>query len=260
MGKNRRGRPGLTAALVLLALVLIGTWVAGNTLLVVETIQVEGNDRLTKEEVAEASGLIIGQSMLSLDASAVEKAVNSNRYLKFVALYRDYPSTVILRVKENMPSAFIRYMGMLVIIDARGVVLTQTSILDLGLDIPFVEGMDLKSVIIGQAVSTHDPAQAQAMQAILSEIEAQQAMYEISELNMSDLDNLYLVTVDGTQVILGNADDLADKIAMMRATLPELRSRQMPSGGVLDLSVRLMADYQPPKTYQTPKPTATPAA
>ncbi|HML46657.1 MAG TPA: hypothetical protein PKE04_07905, partial [Clostridia bacterium] len=72
------------------------------------------------------------------------------------------------------------------------------------------------------------------------------------------LDNLYLVTVDGIQVLLGDAEGLMDKIAMMRATLPEVRKMEMPSGGVLDVTARLMADYQPPKTYQTPKPTDTP--
>lgn len=258
MRANTRGRPGLTATLVLLVLLVVGTWIAGNSLLVVEDIRVEGNLLLTDQQVVEAAGLQIGQSMLTLDLAAVRAGVNANHYLQFVSLYRDYPSTILLRVRENMPSALIRTMGMLVIIDSRGVVLNQTSQIDLNLDVPFVEGMDLKSVLVGRALTTQNPVQAQAMQAILGELETQQAMSEISELNMSDLDNLYLVTVDGIQVLLGDTEGLMDKIAMMRATLPEVRNMGTLSGSVLDVTARLMADYQRPKTYHTPKPTATP--
>ncbi|HML49700.1 MAG TPA: hypothetical protein PKE04_23440, partial [Clostridia bacterium] len=67
-------------------------------------------------------------------------------------------------------------MGMLVIIDTRGVVLNQTSQIDLSLDVPFVEGMDLKSVFVGQAIMTQNPVQAQAMKTVLEELDTQQAM------------------------------------------------------------------------------------
>ena len=98
MKSNTRGRPGLTATLVLLVLIVVGTWIAGNSLLVVEGIQVEGNLLLTDQQVIEAAGLQIGQSMLTLDVGAVRAGINANHYLQFVSLYRNYPSTIILRV------------------------------------------------------------------------------------------------------------------------------------------------------------------
>ena len=64
----------------------------------------------------------------------------------------------------------------------------------------------------------------------------------VSELNVANLDEVYLVSVSGVQVVLGEAQDLTEKLEWMRAVLAEL-TRQGVMRGVLDVSTGKNAVY-----------------
>ncbi|MEG0766556.1 MAG: FtsQ-type POTRA domain-containing protein, partial [Clostridia bacterium] len=204
--RKRRAHPGRNAVLVLLALMVLGVWMLSNMLYVVETVTVEGNAYRSAEEVIKQSGIRKGESLLALRPRVVEQAINADRYLHFEGLYRNFPSNVILRVSEVMPSATLTWLGMLATLDAQGVVLEHLSQIDLALGVPVVTGMQVEQLQVGAALRVKNPAQLEAMQKVLEELRLQQASGEISELNVAELDNLYLVTQDGIQVQLGDAN------------------------------------------------------
>ena len=60
----------------------------------------------------------------------------------------------------------------------------------------------------------------------------QETISQISELNLSDVDNLYLVSVDGFTVRLGDDANIQAKIGSMRAVFDYLRANSLSRGSV----------------------------
>ena len=62
--------------------------------------------------------------------------------------------------------------------------------------------------------------------------------------NASDLDNMYLITVTGVKVDIGDSDNIGDKCLWMIAVLDSLEAEGT-WGGVVDVSTGTSAVYKP---------------
>ena len=80
-----------------------------------------------------------------------------------------------------------------------------------------------------------DGRQLEAYQTIMYELEQQMYADQVTGINLSDLKNLYLVTVEGVTVRLGNADYMEGKIGAIRACMSHLRQLRV-NGGILDVT------------------------
>lgn len=249
--RRRKGRPGAIAVVIWLAIVVVAVMIIGNTVFAVQRISVEGNSTVSDDEVIRASGITYQMSLFSVDAKAVREGINGNRYLEFVSLWRDFPDHVILRVTERSPRATLTWMGMLIILDDDGVVLEQMSNIDILLNVPTVTGMQIDVARLGFPVVSAVPGQEEAMSAVLSELSWQNMTADISELNVASLDNLYLVTVDGLQAMLGNLERLEDKINLLKAFLLEERPNGPVRNYVLDISSGIYGDCKFPQPVET---------
>jgi len=246
---NRRiWRPGAIATVLLLGIFCVGALIVGNTVFVIKTIDVEGILYCTREEVIEAAGIQIGDSMFSIDKNKVREGINKNRYLGFQSLWPDYPSHVIIRVEEYTPRAVLTSMGILAKINKQGVVLEETAQIDEEFPVPLITGASANIVRVGYPVTYSVPGQGEAIQNLLDALEYQGVVAEISELNVATLDNLYLITCDGLQVLLGDANNMGEKIALMQMTLSQLRGSMDIRGGVLNVTTTREADYRAPIT------------
>lgn len=246
--RQSTGHPGGIALVALLAVLVVAVVIVSNTVFIVRKITVEGNRYCSADEVIASSGIQIGTSIFSLDTGAVKAGINSNRYLQYVGIWRDFPDHVILTVTENSPWATLTWAGMLIILGNDGIVLEKTSHIDITLQVPVITGMLVESDRVGQPIVFSAAGQFDAVQNVLSELDRQNVIQEMSELNVTDLDNLYLVTEDGLQVMLGSDDALEAKITLMRAALAYLRESKAEQvrGGVLVVTTGEVADFRPP--------------
>lgn len=241
--------PGAIGLVVLLGLLTAAALIVCNNVFVIKTILVEGNQLIDEKTIINLSGISIGDSMFSLNPSKVRTCIDNDRYLSFVGLWKTFPDQVLLSVKEDTPRVQMQWSGMLVLIGKSGVVLEKTSNIDIELDVPALTGISQKvlDVKVAQPLVFTEDGLLEAMNSILDELVLQNLQGEISELNVSILDNLYLLTVDGLQVMLGDATALPLKLAQMAAVLYDLRTKQMPiRGGVLDVTSGKFIDYRPP--------------
>lgn len=245
--RKQNTHPGAIALLAILALLAVAVIIVGNTVFIIKEVVVEGNRYCTAQEVIDAAGIVLGGSIFSVDESKVKSGVNANRYLQFAGMWRIYPSRLVLAVEENSPRATLHWMGMLVILGDDGIVLEQSAQIDTVVNVPVITGMQVNYVRVGQPISFSVAGQFDAVKAVLEELYFQNVIGEVSELNVAALDNLYLVTQDGLQVVLGSADNLADKIQLMRTGLNFLRGWKEVRGAVLDVTTGEAADYRPPK-------------
>jgi len=243
---KKQRRPGALAVVVWLLIITAAALIVGNTVFAVRSVSVEGNSTVSDEDVIRASGISMGMSIFAIDSGAVRDGVNSNRYLNFIGLWRDFPSHVILRVTEHAPHATFKWMGMLYMLDQDGSVLEQTAHFDIPLSVPLITGMQVEAARVGSPVVTSVSGQADTIATVLSALSKRGLTESISELNVTSLDNLFLITVDGAQVKLGNAQNIETKLYLMEQALSIERQRGDVRYGVLDVTTAQNADYKPP--------------
>lgn len=245
-GKRKRSASGAVALTAILALIAVSLVIAGGRVFVVHSVVVEGNRFISAEEIMRTGGISIGDSMFTLDTAAIAEKIDAHQYLTCNSVWRDFPDRVFINVTEHQPVATANWMGSLVMLGQDGVVMEITGQIDIELAVPVITGASIKSARVGETVTYGVAGQAEAVQAVLEAIDWQGFTGEISEINVGTLDDLYLVTVDGLMIRLGDSEKLDEKILTARSALVPLRAAYTMRGAVLDVSTGDgQADFQP---------------
>ena len=105
-----------------------------------------------------------------------------------------------------------------------------------------VSGMDAYIDRQGNHIESSLSGRRAVMNQVIEALRQKELLDLVSELNVANLDEVYLVSVSGVLVVLGEAQDLPEKLEWMRAVLAEL-TRQGVMRGVLDVSTGKNAVY-----------------
>lgn len=98
---------GAATGLVMGSLAL-SRWTQTSQAFNLDTIAVTGNSAVGKEEIITVSGLERGRNIWSADLAETERRLMLDRRFERVELNRRLPGTVVLRVKELQPVAFVQ--------------------------------------------------------------------------------------------------------------------------------------------------------
>jgi len=221
--------------LLLLAIVTVGVVVAQQTLFRLETVYVIGNQEKTPQQVVIASGLARGQNMLNIEEADVARRMAEDHTIIFKGMQKEYPSTIHLYIEERKNVATMQWLGMLYTLDGQGMVMRMenSSILPQGL--PVVTGFKASAVTVGQLLGLKDMKQMEAYQTVMYELNQQIYADQVSEINLADPENIYLVTLEGVTARLGNAEWMEGKIGAVKTCMAYLRQLGK-TDGVLDVA------------------------
>ncbi len=208
------------------------------------TVYVVGNVTKTPQQVAAASGLVKGLNMFSVNEDEVRRNLASDHTIVFEGMQKDYPSTIYLYISERESVASIQWLGLLYTLDGEGMVMDEANSTELPSGMPSVTGLQVTSIHVGQKLEVRNQKQMQAYYDIISELKQQYYLDQITEINLSDTDNLYLQTVNGISVRLGTGEYIRAKIGAIRTDIPYLEQLGK-STGVLDVSTPEDAKYSP---------------
>lgn len=229
--------------LILAVLVAVGGLVYGAVFQVRE-ISVQGISALAEDEVIRLSGITLGMNTFAIDDNQVEKNIESNRYLSFVCVDKQLPDKVVIQVKERVPAAAVKYCGILYTMDNRGMVLEESLNTKADTGLLLVNGLDIHNCRVGTALGLNDSKQMLTLTEILIELKVMSGLTQMKELDLSNMDNLFMVSRDGFTVRLGPADSLHARLRSMLITLEHLRQEGY-VGGTLDVSTPQNPTYIP---------------
>jgi len=212
--------------------------------LVVHDIRITGNRNILASRVVELSGLEIGTDMLRVDEQAIRRGIERDPYLQVARVEMQYPSTVAITVRESRPSAVIESLGIYLLIDEECRLLAFLSDREQA-GVLVVTGVEVASQREGMRIGTNPPGQADDLQRLLGAVSANGVENQITELNVENLDNLYLMTPIGVQVLLGDDGQLAEKMIWFEVVYRQLVDADA-RGGTLDVSSARNGVYTPP--------------
>ena len=264
--KRKKAASQVMAMAVLVVAVLAVLFVlASSQVFKVRNILVVGNRNLLKEEVITQSGVQIGDNLLSLSDTELKKRLEKNRYIEYIGHEFDYRGTLTLRINERLGMGVVNALGLYYVLDAEGMVLECAgSVFPDTVAGPKISGFSMDDntrVVIGDKLPVRDNGQLESMRCVLTMLDSVGMLGRISQLDVKNLDNLYLMTTDGAQIVLGDDGSLQTKLLIAREVLAVREPLGTVRGAKIDVSSGREAHYIPDTLPTiTPVPTATPTA
>jgi cell division protein FtsQ len=226
---ERSGHPnGLLLLMALLGLLAIGA-IIGLKVFQIRSVTVKGNNTVSAESIIALSGIGAGENILKANLVQAKKNIESDPLLHVLNISRVFPDIVSIEVCERAPHGAIAYLGGYVIIDENGIVLDYRDSLPAG-QYPLVTGVEIKPSEKGKPVSGVDGVQQKTMYDLLSALYDSGAMQYVSEADLGNGGNIWLLTGEGLQIELGKPTDLYKKAQWVASSVPELRKQGYTSG------------------------------
>ena len=226
----------LTALLLALGVYLI----LDNAVFIARDVRVEGNQTIDDESVMRAARLPLGEKMRNVDAEKTREALESGGRVELVSLEKNYPSEIVLTVRERVCEAVVVHAGVALTMERDGTVIEQLSAMPEG-DAVYVSGLGITDYRLGQIVSAPADRLA-AMVSVLGALYENGASAYVSELNVSDANSIFIYSRTGIRVEMGDAENMRNKVVLMAGVLADLENRGQTSGR-LDVSSGDKADY-----------------
>lgn len=196
---------------------LLGLLVFHSPWFAVESVEVNGVNRLTPAEVAQISG-ITGQNLFLLDAQRAAERIRQATMARRVEVVRTIPNQVTVNVEERVPWAVWETRAANYLIDQDGVVL--------GADPnppPLPSLRDVERHLIDPGVRV-DPSAVILTQRLSDLLPARIGRRPV-DFEYGPLAGLKVTMQDGLEVRFGTADDLDYKLAALVVMLDDARSK-----------------------------------
>lgn len=135
--------------------------------LVVETVSIQGRNKLSEAELREALGIAKGTPIFAVDPEEARERVSSIGWVKSAAVARELPNTIKVVIEERTPAALWQRDGILTLIDAGGHPITSTDLEAYG-SLPQVvgEGAELASADLMPVLETEPQLASQVKAAV----------------------------------------------------------------------------------------------
>lgn len=168
----------------------------------IDTIRVEGNQRLAEETLVALSDVQPGMSTFSLDLDLIGRKIAENPWVKEARIQRIFPRQVSIRVVERVPLAIVN-LGYLYYLDANGTIFKLLDGND-RLDYPVITGFNAAQLELGRQ---KDRAQLLNVVGLVEELRSRSefGLDRVSEIHKERGGGLSVYTLDsGVRIRLGN--------------------------------------------------------
>lgn len=121
-----------------------------------ENIEISGNDTITQNEILNASGLLVGDSMFAFNIGRVARDIADLPFVHSVDISRSFPRSITIDIRERIPAAnvYCTQYSAYFIIDNVGMVLEMTQ--SFTNDLPRLIGLGVFDPTLGQYLSAEN--------------------------------------------------------------------------------------------------------
>jgi cell division protein FtsQ len=173
----------------------------------IDHVVIQGNHRLTAEEVRKLLDGINDQTIFHIDLAEYRLRVLDSRWVADAALRRVFPTTVEVRVTERTPLAIARLNSQSYLVDATGMIIDAAGPQYAEYDLPIVDGL----LTDDSSGALADSSRVRLVQSLLADLSARADLLKrVSQVDVSNPRNA-VVLLDGepARLFLGDREFLA---------------------------------------------------
>ncbi|MHB9095123.1 MAG: cell division protein FtsQ/DivIB [Eubacteriales bacterium] len=215
----------------------------------VKDIQIQGNKQLPREEVAALTGLVKGVNIFKANLKEAQNRVALHPIIKQVDISRILPATIVINLTERKPIGLIANPGHFISVSDDGYYLSRVNNLS-SLNLPIITGVKILESDPGQEL-TDEKLKAALDYLLAMPLNIRAA---VSEINVSDLNNIRIFTIDKAEVRLGDTGRINDKIKLYREVIGQKYQSRIQ---YIDISYRgnpVVKLFEPPKQEKQQQP------
>lgn len=216
----RRLRKGLGFIIISLALLAVFVYAP---LFSVRHIQVIGTKYMPDQDVIRISGAYMGAPLFSLETGEMTRNLKKDLRVEHVVVRRSLPSTLEIEIVERRPIATVAADFGYVDLDREGTVIDAYKKLK-AMQIPMITGKNVRDLYIGD--KTVDADTKKAIHYLMELQESTLAL--MSEVSLSDVENVTAYTTTGATIYLGSIDNLEGKAGMTDQFAKDMASSPRP--------------------------------
>ncbi len=196
---------------------------------VVHGVSVSGQAYLSESEVFKSSGIVRGESLITLSCKQAVRLLEANPWIKKAEVLKEWPTSVTITIEERVPCLAIPYHNNFILVSDDGVALDVRNDFS-SINLPILNGYVLDEVETNSSIMSEE--QWQKVKKVYENI-PDNFMLQLSEIYWYR-DQMSLITVGGLEISLGNINEF-DHVRLKM--LPEiLKNIPDEKSGFLDLS------------------------
>ncbi len=223
-----KSRAGLYMLLLLLGLIALAV-VIGLKVFEVTAIEVTGNDTMTADSVIALSGITKGENIFKVNLGQTKKNLESDPLVEVLSIERIFPDKIRIDIRLRKPHGAVAYLGTYAVIDETGFALDVRPDLPAG-QYPLITGVEIEPPAKGKPITGLESPVTQVMGKLLTALYDNKAISCVSEADLSQLENIRLLTAEGLRIEIGKPTDLEKKAQWIACSVPELRSKGFTTG------------------------------
>ncbi len=233
MKKRRKRKLCIRGAAILILLLAIAIILTHTTpMFNISIIWVEGNSRITNEQIIEASGIKTGQNIWRIHKSKAIKSVEAIPYIESAKIIRGLPKSIKIQVTENEIKAYLE-------IDKGYAALSKTGEIleimrpDIAVDKPVIKTQGAQGTEVGKNISFENKEFENVFYTCFQKLDEYGVLNNIKQLDINSTIDVSFTTKAGMLVKLGGQDEIDYKMQYFNRILEELGED---AGGMLDLT------------------------
>lgn len=197
---------------LIISIITLIVAVMASPLFNIKEIIVEGNIKLSKDEIISLSQITLDENTYKISKTKVEKAILENAYVNNVEIKRILPSKVSIKIQERKTTYMIEYGSGYVYINNQGYILDVAAE---KLEVPIIQGAETiaEQFVPGNRLCTEDLEKMSTVIKIMEVAANNDISKLISRIDIENKQN-YKILFESEQKVahLGDGADLNDKI------------------------------------------------
>jgi len=223
--KKRRLRLYRRIVLLIVFVGLLITWSLRTSLLDIKDITVEGNSRLSAQEIIDASGLNLGENIIKSSIGKGEEAVVGLPYIETADIGRKLPKTVKIQVEERIPYMQFPFNYSYAVVDSHGVLLEYS--IRRANDIPLVSGLQWEEIKLGEDL-TEGPM-GDSLGDFFKDQEIANIVMNFRGIEYEDENNIKFTLFNGVTVEFGPLHNVKYKLKVLQEIIDDVEEKNIPT-------------------------------
>ncbi len=182
----------------------------------VKEIRVSGTKQLSPQEVVALADLKKGVNIFKTNLIKAKERIAVHPLVKQVEISREFPATIVIEITERKPIGLIPDRGWFVVVSEDGAYLARVNNLS-SINLPIITGVKTGSSGPGQKIAD------ERLKTALDYLKATPLNIRaaVSEINVSDLNNIRMFTIDKAEVRFGDSARINEKIQLYQEVISQ---------------------------------------
>lgn len=217
---KRRTKLNLVAKWTILIILLIGAiiYFLMSPLFNIISIEVHGNNKITREEIISLSRIQIGENTYKISKENTIQKIKENPYIDTVQIKRQIPNVIIINVTEREATYMIKYGNAYVYLDNQGYIL---EISDEPLNAAIITGYETlaESLVPCNRLVVDDLKKLEKVIELTVAAQNNEVLDKIIEIDIQDFNNFKLKLEGDKIAYVGSFTNLNMKMLYLREIL-----------------------------------------